>query len=196
MAMATLGGEAGGPGKAREPRSRSAAQERVDEKPTRLRKASMTAWQGQIVEHPFFKGMKPEHLALVLAGATCASIKAGQILFRQGEPASRFYLLQRGRVLLEARAPADGSAEIQTLDGGEVLGWSWLFAPFVWQFQARALEPGEAIVLDGAHLLVEAERDHEFGFELMKRVAQVVIHRLQATREQLLSTQLESTLKN
>jgi hypothetical protein len=43
---------------------------------------------------------------------------------------------------------------------------------------------------------VEAERNHEFGFELMKRVAQVVIHRLQATREQLLSTQLESTLKN
>ena len=155
----------------------------------------MTAWQGQIVEHPFFKGMKPEHLALVLAGATCASIKAGQVLFRQGEPASRFYLLQRGRVLLEARAAAHRGAEIQTLGAGEVLGWSWLFAPFVWQFQARALEPGEALVLDGAHLLVEAERNHEFGFELMKRVAQVVIHRLQATREQLLSTRLEPTLK-
>ena len=63
---------------------------------------------------------------------------------------------------------------------------SWLFPPFVWHFQARALEPTETIVLDGAHLLVAAERNGNLGYELMKRVAQVLIHRLQATRKQLL----------
>ena len=78
---------------------------------------------------------------------------------------------------------------------GDVLGWSWLFPPFSWNFQARAIEPTSAIVLSGAHLLVTAEGNHDFGYELMKRVAQVVIHRLQATRKQLLAIQVESALE-
>ena len=67
-----------------------------------------------------------------------------------------------------------------------MLGWSWLFPPFVWHFRARALDPTTVIVLDGAHLLVACHQNHEFGYELMKRVGQVVIERLQATRKQLL----------
>jgi CRP/FNR family cyclic AMP-dependent transcriptional regulator len=76
-----------------------------------------------------------------------------------------------------------------------MLGWSWLFPPFAWHFRARALEPTNAIVLNGAHLLIAAERKRDFGYELMKRVAQVVIHRLQATRKQLLDQQIESALE-
>jgi hypothetical protein len=83
---------------------------------------------------------------------------------------------------------------VQILGPGDVLGWSWLFPPFTWHFRALALEPTNAIVLDGAHLLVTAERNRDFGYELMKRVAQVVIHRLQATRKQLVDRQLESAL--
>jgi hypothetical protein len=75
-----------------------------------------------------------------------------------------------------------------------VLGWSWLFSPFVWHLQGRAIEPTIAVVLDGGHLLVVAERNHEFGYELMKRVSQVVIHRLQAARRQLLSAQVEAAV--
>jgi len=85
--------------------------------------------------------------------------------------------------------------KIDTIGMGELLGWSWLFPPFVWHFQARAVEPTEAIALDGAQLLIAAERGHNFGYELMKRVAQVVIHRLQAARGRLLAQQVESVLK-
>jgi CRP/FNR family cyclic AMP-dependent transcriptional regulator len=81
------------------------------------------------------------------------------------------------------------------LGPGDVLGWSWLFPPFVWHFQARAVEPTTLLVLNGAGLLVSAERDHDFGYELMKRVAQVVIRRLQATRKQLLEQQVQSALE-
>ena len=59
-------------------------------------------------------------------------------------------------------------------------------------FQARVVEPTTAIVLNGAHLLVVAEEDHDFGYELMKRVAQVVIRRLQSTRKQHFSAITES----
>ena len=50
-------------------------------------------------------------------------------------------------------------------------------------------EPTTAVVVSGAHILVAAEKDHDFGYDLMKRVAQVVIHRLQATRERILNSQ-------
>jgi CRP-like cAMP-binding protein len=148
-----------------------------------------------ISEHPFFRDLKPEYLAKLAEGAKSASFKAGEMLFHEGEPADRFYLIESGKIALEAHEPADGTAEVQNLGAGEVVGWSWLFPPFVWHFQARAAEATSVVILDGAHLLVAAERDHDFGYELMKRVAQVVIHRLQATRKELLREQIESALK-
>ena len=140
-----------------------------------------------IAEHPFFRDMKPEHIDIAARGATEAKFKPGQMLFHEGDPANRFYLIQSGEIALEAHEPADGTVLIQELGPGEVLGWSWLFPPFVWHFQARTVAPTRAIVLSGGHLLAAAEGDHEFGYELMKRVAGVVIQRLQATRKELLA---------
>lgn len=144
-----------------------------------------------ITKHAFFHGMKSAHRAVLSEGAKLARFKAGDVLFLEGEPTNQFDLIERGKIALKAHEPADGTMLVQTLGAGDVLGWSWLFQPFVWHFQARAIEPTDAIVLSGAHLLVTAERDHEFGYELMKRVAQVVIHRLQAARKQLLALQIE-----
>ena len=154
----------------------------------------MNALKEAITRHAFFNGMKPEHLAVLTEGSSRIQFRAGDVLFREGEPANRFFLIHSGKVALEAHELAGGIVPVQTLGAGDVLGWSWLFSPFVWHLQPRAAEPTEVIVLDGAHLLVAAERDHDFGYELMKRVAQVVIRRLQATRKQLLALQVESVL--
>ena len=148
-----------------------------------------------IANHAFFRGMKPAHLAVLAEGAKATQFAAGETLFREGQPASQFYLIEDGRIALEAHEPANATVLVQTLSAGDVLGWSWLFPPFAWHFQARALEPTTAIALNGAHLLVSAEKDPEFGFELMKRVAKVLICRLQATRKQLLEQQIEGALE-
>ena len=139
----------------------------------------------QITDHPYFRGMKANHLALLSERAREVRFKAGEIIFHEGEPANQFYLVESGKVALVAHEPSATDLPIQVVNPGEVLGWSWLFPPFVWHLQARAVEPTRLIALDGAHLLITAERDPEFGYDLMKRVAQVVIHRLQATRKQL-----------
>lgn len=155
----------------------------------------MKALNEAITEHTFFEGMKPEHLAVLTEGAKSVQFQAGDVLFREGEPASRFFLIESGKVELELHEPANGTMPVETVGTGDVLGWSWLFSPFFWHLQARASEPTSAIVLDGAHLLVAAEHNHDFGYELMKRVAQVVIHRLQAARKQILALQVESALE-
>jgi CRP/FNR family transcriptional regulator, cyclic AMP receptor protein len=145
--------------------------------------------------HPFFHGMKTHHLAVLSEGATEIRYRPGEPLFNEGEPANRFFLLQQGSIVLEAHEPNDGTVVVQLLGPGDVFGWSWLFQPFTWHLRARALEHSTIISLDGGHLLGTAEQDHDFGYELMKRITQVVIQRLQATRRQLFEIQMEEALK-
>ena len=141
----------------------------------------MNALQTKIIEHPFLNTMLPEHRNLLSKNAQEVTLRAGEVLFNEGEPANRLFLIQNGCIALETGRNGE-STTVQTLKSGEVLGWSWLFPPFSWHFTARALEQTRLIVLDGAHLLVNAEEDPRFGYELMKRITKLVIHRLEAER--------------
>lgn len=120
----------------------------------------------------------------MLRGAVEREFAPDEILFREGEPANAFYLIESGAVTIESRTP-NGRIEIQVVSGGDVLGWSWLFPPFAWHFQARAIQPTRALCCDGGHLLVTAEENPQFGYDLMRRVSQVVIQRLHAARRKL-----------
>ena len=71
---------------------------------------------------------------------------------------------------------------IDNLGPGEVLGWSWILPPYELHYSARALEPTEVIALDGKGLVALFEKDHDLGYEMMKRFAQVIVRRLAATR--------------
>ncbi len=136
-------------------------------------------------EHRFLKGMPLPHVQIASCGATFRHFTPGLMLMHEGEPAESLYLIETGRIALQAHEPGNGTIEIEQLGSGDVLGWSWLFPPFVWHFQAEILVPTEVIRLNGAHLLVMAERNKEFGYELMKRVSHILIHRLEATRKRL-----------
>lgn len=138
----------------------------------------MKTLDDKILKHPFLETMSLEHSEHFLKNARETEFKTNEILFRKGEPANRLFLIQSGKVVVETGA-SHGNALIETIHPNGVLGWSWLFPPFSWHFQARAVEPTRAIVLDGAHLLVVAEENSEFGYELMKRIARVLIHRIE-----------------
>jgi CRP-like cAMP-binding protein len=75
---------------------------------------------------------------------------------------------------------------IQTIEKGEILGWSWLIPPHTWHFDARALEPIRALAIDGKCLRAKCEANHDLGYELLKRVSSIMYQRLQATRMQIL----------
>ncbi len=145
--------------------------------------------ESSAVEHPFVQGLKPENRRLAAQGATRKKFSPGEILFREGEPANRCFLIETGKVLLETRTPDHQSIKLEIVHDGDVVGWSWLFQPFCWHFQAEAIEPTTAIVLDGGHLLVTSEENHDFGYDLMSRVTQLLIHRLQSVRQCLVESQ-------
>ncbi|MDB6067984.1 MAG: Crp/Fnr family transcriptional regulator [Pedosphaera sp.] len=137
-------------------------------------------------EHAFLSGMTEHQLRIISDCSRPIHFAAGEVIFREGDPADRFFLIQRGRVALESNVKGAGLSFIQTIGPGEVLGWSWLFPPFFWHFDARAMETTDAFFISGKVLREECESDHDLGYELLKRVAAVLVQRLQATRRRLL----------
>lgn len=136
--------------------------------------------------HPFFTDMKKEHVEDLITCAGYARYEEGETIFQEGEQANYFYLIGRGRVSLDIHVPHRGIVPVLTIDEGDVLGWSWLFPPYLWQFSARALDQTQAVAFNGRCLREKCQQDHELGYELMKRFASVMTQRLQAARMQLL----------
>jgi CRP-like cAMP-binding protein len=147
----------------------------------------MASPRSSIYEHPFLRAMVPEHRSILVQGAEEQAFGTGEILFREGQPANRLYLLQEGEVALETHIHGKGDVPIATIGQGQVLGWSWLVPPYVWHFQARACEPTRAIVLNGGHLLVASEQDHYLGYEMMKNISKVVLEVLLLAHQRWLS---------
>ncbi|MCA9771132.1 MAG: cyclic nucleotide-binding domain-containing protein [Myxococcales bacterium] len=139
-----------------------------------------------IAEHPFCKGLDPRYVELLTGCASNVRFPAGERLFRTGEPADDFYILRHGDVAIEIREAARGTVTVETIHEGDVLGWSWLVPPYRWSFDARAITLVRAIAFDGACLRGKCEENHDLGYEVLKRVTQVVSDRLAATRLQLL----------
>jgi len=139
-----------------------------------------------VAESPTFAGLTQPQLKLIAGCAQNVGFDQGERLFRDGDPADTFYLVRKGRVSLSTHVPARGAVVIETLDPGEIVGWSWLFPPYVWHFDARAVDDLRVVAFDGACLRGKCDADHDLGYELMGRFASVMIDRLQHTRLRLL----------
>ena len=141
----------------------------------------------RVALHPFLAGMNRKDLALLADCAMVVRFEPGQIIFREGENANRFYLIESGRIALESTGAPAGTVEIETVHTGELLGWSWMFPPYAWHFTARAIEPTVAIFFYGTILRDYCERNHSLGYELFKRMTAVMVKRLEMARKRMLS---------
>jgi CRP/FNR family cyclic AMP-dependent transcriptional regulator len=150
------------------------------------RRLAMETLEPLLRGHEFFRGLDPGYFDLLVGCATNVRFDEGGFLFREGETADRFFLIRHGKVALEIAAPGRGRIIVQTVGEGDVVGFSWLFEPHRWKFDARAVEPVRAVAMDGVCLRAKSEEDPRLGFDLMQRFARVVVRRLQATRLQLL----------
>jgi len=139
-----------------------------------------------IARQPFFKGLNSHHLELLTDSALEMDFPAGQAIFQAGSPANRFYLILEGKVAIESEMKEHGVAAIRALGPGDALGWAWLFPPYYLHFSARTLEPTRTIFFYGTRLREHCQQDHEFGYQLMTRVAEVVVQNLNAMQQRLM----------
>ena len=137
-----------------------------------------------IAKCPFFNGLEHAYLDLIVGCASNVRFEAGAYMFREGTPADTFYLIREGKVGIEIFAPHRKPIIVATLGEGEIVGWSWLLPPYVWKFNGHALHQTRAIALDGKCLRGKCEENHDLGYEILKRLVQIVEHRLDEARFQ------------
>lgn len=141
----------------------------------------------RLAEHPFAAGFDGATLAHLAVGGGLARYPAGSHVFRQGGPARSFHLLLEGDLDLEVAGGASAPLVLESLHAGDALGWSWLFPPYRWAFDAHCRTEVLAVVLDAAHLRAAIDGDPVLGRDLTRRVAELVIDRLRHVRLQLVS---------
>ena len=142
--------------------------------------------RSRVAAHPFLAGMSDAHLQLLADCATAHHWGQDEVLFRAGDPAKGFFLIESGNVAVEGEKKEGQTVTIDVVAAGEPLGWSWIFEPFVCEYGARALEPTGAMFFDAVSLAMHRAADLTLGHELFKRMSQVMVRRLTAARAKLL----------
>lgn len=135
-----------------------------------------------LAQHPIFKGLNQEHIALIGSLATLVEFETNQRVFEQDKPATHFFIVRSGAVTVEIPSIDGEPLAIQKLGSGSMLGWSWLISPYRWAFDARATSPSSVIAVDGERLRAACEVDPKLGYELLKRFAVLMAERLNAAR--------------
>jgi CRP/FNR family transcriptional regulator, cyclic AMP receptor protein len=136
---------------------------------------------------PWFKELEPRHVRKLASITTLRSAKAGEVFFREGDKEDYVYIVIDGRVALDLFVPHRGKIRFYTAERWEIFGWSGV-TPSVRQRTAGATAVTDSLVARiGAEAIRKAcDEDHDLGYEVMRRLANVVAARLLVTRLQLL----------
>nr|WP_234434713.1 cyclic nucleotide-binding domain-containing protein [Streptomyces flavovirens] len=80
-------------------------------------------------------------------------------LFKEGGYADRFWIIRTGTVTLDVEVPGKQPAVVDSVNAGELLGWSWLFEPYQWHFGAETMTRVRAHEFDAAtvRMLMDAD---------------------------------------
>lgn len=140
----------------------------------------------RIAASEFFSGLPSDVIRFLAAHANARELEKGEVLFRYGDRADRFYLIERGHVTLEVVAIAGPALELQDLGPGAALGWSWIITPRTWSFHARAKTAAELLEFDGDAVLAHCEDDPRFGYQILKRFAALMSERLHFARRKMM----------
>ena len=132
------------------------------------------------------KGLAREHIKAIAGCAEFRTLAAGDYLWRQGEESTLFFLIRSGQVALEISVPGQGPFRIEILGDGEFLGCANLIASTRCQFDARAMTAVSCLAIQGERLYRLLERDQKLGYELLKRLAPMMTHKLESARLRLL----------
>ncbi|HVT10813.1 MAG TPA: cyclic nucleotide-binding domain-containing protein [Fimbriimonadaceae bacterium] len=138
-----------------------------------------------LAAHPFLEGMGQEHIEFITGCASNVVFNEGEFLYKQGSPVDKIYLLRHGRVAVQSFAPGRGPVTVDVATSGDLVGWSGLVGGGA-RFDVIALELVRAIALDSACLRAKCDADPKLGHAMFMRVADVLEHRLESTRVQLL----------
>lgn len=135
---------------------------------------------------PLFRGMKPEWLDMIAPLGYFTTVERGHFITREGQEATHFFVIREGAAAIELNSGLSGPVTIEHLSADDIVGWSTFQHPYRWSLTTLATEDCRLLTFD-AHALRHLCHDHtDLGYFMMLQIIQVVVHRLEAARMQLL----------
>nr|WSX53328.1 cyclic nucleotide-binding domain-containing protein [Streptomyces sp. NBC_00974] len=130
--------------------------------------------------------LSTEHRGRLMSHAREVNIREGARIFDEGTRADSFWIVRSGTVTLQIPGSGRRPTPIESLGPGELVGWSWLFPPYIWQLSAEAMTPVRAYEFDATTVRMLMDADPAFGSAVGNWVGRVLAIRLQQTRTKLL----------
>jgi CRP/FNR family transcriptional regulator, cyclic AMP receptor protein len=132
---------------------------------------------------PWFVGLDQAQLDQLASISEVHQLDPGDILFNEGDREDSLYVLLDGRMALEVEVPTRGHVTVYTAEMLDIIGWSSM-TPVVRQRTAsvRAAAPSLLLGFNSKLLQQLCDEDHEIGYIVMRRLANVVANRLLTTR--------------
>ena len=118
-----------------------------------------------------------------------AHFDEGEYIFRQHDSAEKFYMLSRGKVLLEQRISDKMTGSIESVRPGYSFGWSGMMTGGIEPYSrytsdAIATEASELFILKGEDLNNLLDQDDRMGHLIFQRLTRVIARRLRHRTEQ------------
>jgi CRP-like cAMP-binding protein len=111
-----------------------------------------------------------------------------ETIFRQGEPADRFYMLARGKVLLEQRITDKITVSSSAIKAGFSFGWSAMLNGENYSTDAICAESCRLYSFRGNKMKAVLDSDHSLGYIFSQRLLRIIKKRYDIRTEQFINT--------
>ena len=156
-----------------------------------------------IRRYPFFAGLTRGQIVALAMVADEKLVEAGHVFFDEGDKLEKLYFVLDGNVDLAVSVPDSNknhdraeqimgnfiteAITVSTVGHGQIFAWSSLIPPHNSTASARATIPCRVLVFDSENLSEIFQRDCQFGYLMLQKVANVIRKRLHDMRIQSLA---------
>ncbi|MGO9110417.1 MAG: Crp/Fnr family transcriptional regulator [Thermoguttaceae bacterium] len=136
--------------------------------------------------YPYFAGIDEASLReIAMTADEKQRIAAGTRLFSEGESVKHLGLIVSGEVNIQYLLGNGEMRTVDTLVGGDLLGFSALIEPYKYTGFGTATQETDLVLIDARKLRDLCNRDPQLGYQLTLEVAKLLAHRLEGARVQL-----------
>ncbi len=140
-----------------------------------------------LIKVRFFDHYSDTQLDTIAKMSQLKEFAVKQVLFEQYDELSEVFVLVEGSLSLGISLASEKRIHLGTIEEGQLFSWSAVFSPYISTAWVMAVTPAKVISIDAKKLNAEIEKDCDFGFKTMSKIAQTISHRLSDTRFQLMN---------
>ncbi len=130
-----------------------------------------------------FQNLDESQLNVLLSHSQVETFPEGRVIFRQGDEATRLFILIEGAVDLTVKTGEKIDFMTSKIEReGAVFGMPSLVEPYRYNVTATCLKPSKVLIFEADRLKNEMEKDTKMGMEIMKRLATLYFNRLNEMR--------------